>query len=459
MSRRFALAALALVFVFGCAGPAKLAQKSQEKLDRGEYGRAWDLAVRALQKDAGNAQARATASQAGNAMARDWEQRIRALASSDSLAAAEQVLSLNDWRVGASHWAPITVSPEWGRAETALRTCAARTSYARGHADLAAKRPKRAYFAFHDAQRYVADYRDAARLADKAREKAFARVAIVQLSGASSQAMMGRDVAAAWRDDLAERLSPPEANFTSILGSAAIEQQMSLGQLGRIARADAIRMGAKAGAQRVVWGSIGEVESKTSLHLFTDVIARRTTQKNSDGTTTTRWVNVPIEVVARVRTVTVDADYEVVSTRDGATLAHREFQRSTSARVVWTSYSPEGDLSHYALVSDEVRSSNPSRAKAIEAKWAEVCGAGTTLLQVLEARRSARDSGHYVRDALPRFVAGTAFVFLQELPPAEDLATAALARGWEPLHADLLRLDQADDVDLGVHVSTHDDGR
>lgn len=459
MSRRFALAALALVFVFGCAGPAKLAQKSQEKLDRGEYGRAWDLAVRALQKDAGNAQARAAASEAGNAMARQWEARIHALAASDSLAAADQVLALNDWRVGASHWAPISVSPSWAREEAALRSCGARTCYQRGTADLAAKRPKRAWLAFHDAQRYLPDYRDAAKLADKAREKAFARVAIVPLSAASSKAMLGREVAAAWRDDLAERFAPPDVNFTSILGSAAIEQQMSLGQLGRITRPEAIRMASKAGAQRVVWGSIGEIESKTSLHLFTDVVARRITQKNSDGTTTTRWVDVPIEVVARVRTVTVDADYEVVSTRDGATLAHREFQRSTSARVVWTSYAPEGDLAHYALVSDEVRSSNPSRAKAIESKWAEVCGTGTTLRQVLEARRGSRDSGHYVREALPRFVAGTAFVFLQELPPAEDLAYAALARGWEPLHADLLRLDATDDVDLGVNVSTRDDGR
>ena len=69
---------------------------------------------------------------------------------------------------------------------------------------------------------------------------------------------------------------------------------------------------------------------------------------------------------------------------------------------------------------------------------------------MLEARRSTRSSARYSRDLLPRFVAGAAFVLLEDLPPAEDLALAALAGGWEQLYADLQRLDAVDDVDLGV---------
>ena len=41
-------------------------------------------------------------------------------------------------------------------------------------------------------------------------------------------------------------------------------------------------------------------------------------------------------------------------------------------------------------------------------------------------------------------------MFLQELPPAEDLAFAALAGGWQPLCDDLLKLDDVDEVDLGL---------
>ena len=450
MLRRITPAALALLVLLGCAGPAKLAQKSEEKLAGGENGRAWELATRALNKDPGNARARAAATAAGNAMARNWEQRIHSLTLSDSLAAAEQVLALTAFRMDAFRYAAISVSPEWSQEEQALRQTAARTYYQRGVTDLTARRPKRAYLQFSDSRRFVPDYRDAAKLADKAYEKALTRVAVVPFSSGSSSVSLGRDVAAEWRDHLAQGMSPPDCHFTRILGSAAIEQQMTVSQLGRLSREDAIRFARKAGAERVVWGSIGNVEAHTRLHLFTDVIARRIVEKDAAGERVTRWVSVPVEVVARVRTVTVDVEYEVIATREGATLAHQNTQRSTSARVVWTSYTPEGELDAYALVSDIVRAAQPDRVKEIETRWRDVCGEGTTVQQVLDARRSTRDSGHYDRNVLPRFMAGAAFVFLQDLPPTEDLAFAALAGGWQSLRGDLLRLDHVDDVDLGM---------
>ena len=452
MLRRIAPVVPALLLLIGCAGPAKLAEKSEQMLAGGQNGRAWELAIRALDKDPGNVRARAAARAAGNAMARDWEQRIDALAQSDSMAAAEQVLELNSFRIGANRYAAITVSPEWSRAEHALRTSAARSHYQRGVADLAARRPKRAWLRFSDAQRFVAEYRDAVRLADKAYEKALTRVVVVPFSTSSGNAAMGRDVAAEWRDRLATRLNPPDANFTRILGSAEIEQQMSVSQLGRLTREDAVTLARRAGAERVVWGSIGGIDSRTSLHLFTEVIARRITEKGLDGNTVTRWVAVPIEVISRVRTVTARVDYEVVTTRGGATLAHQRGPRTTSARVVWTTFAPDGDLGAYTLVSDLVRTAHPDHAKRVETKWKEVCGDGTTLLQVLEARRSSqRSTGRYDRgEVLARFVAGAAFVFLQELPPVEDLAYAALVNGWQPLYADLQRLDEVDEVDLGM---------
>jgi hypothetical protein len=455
MYRRFTPAALAIMLVLGCAGPSKLAKQSEEKLAGGRNGQAWRLATRALDKDPGNARARAAATAAGNAIARDWEQRIGVLAQSDSLAAAEQVLELSSFRVGGIRYAAISVSPEWSRAEQALRHTAARTHYQRGVADLGSQRPKRAWFHFADVQRFVPDYREVARLSDRASEKAMTRVAFVPLAAASGTEELGRDVAAAWRDDLAQRLVPPNARFTRVLGSAAVEQQMRLSQLGRMSREDAVRLGRKAGAERVVWGSIGGVDAQTRLHLFTDVVARRIVEKRPDGQEVARWVAVPLEVISRVRTVTVDVDYEIIATRGGGTLAHQRERRSTSARVVWTLFSPDGDLDSYALVADDVRTSEPARFKQVESRWKEACGESTTLRQVLEARRSSRGSGHYDRTALPRFMAGAAFVFLQELPPADDLAFAALA-GCGPLRDDLLRLDQTDDVDLGMAVEGSD---
>ena len=457
-SRRIAVLVIffAAVLSSGCAGPSKLAQKSEENLAAGELTHAWQLATRALDKDPGNARARQAATAAGNAIARDWEQRNHVLAQSDSVAAAEQVLQLADFRVGAIRYAAITVSPDVQHEEQALRQSAAHLSYRHGQDDLASKRPKSAYLHFADALRFVPDYRNAAQLADQAHNRAATPVAVVPFAVSTGDAELGRQVASDWRDRIAEHLADPDVHFTTVLGSPSIEQNMTVAQLGRANRDDALALGRKAGAARVVWARIDGIDSQTKLHLFVDVISHRVTEKDANGNEVTRWVEVPVEIVSRVRTVTANVDYEVIGTRGGETLAHQRSQRVSSARVVWTSFQPEGDLGAYALVSEAVRAANPTRAKDIETRWKDACGDNTTLQQVLEARRSTHNEGHYDREALPRLVAGTAFLFLQELPPTQDLAYAALANGWQPVVADLIRLDAVDDVDLGVAAVRND---
>src|SRR4029079_1810787 len=102
-------------------------------------------------------------------------------------------------------------------------------------------------------------------------------------------------------------------------------------------------------------------------------------------------------------------------------------------------------------------SSNPSRAKDVETRWKAVCGENTTIAQVLQARLASDKGdtgGHYHRESsLPRMIAGAAFLFMQELPPTEDLAYAAIAKGSTALRDDLLRMDAVDDADLGVSVA------
>jgi hypothetical protein len=281
-------------------------------------------------------------------------------------------------------------------------------------------------------------------------------VAVLPFRSSAQDASFGTEVAQAWQDDLIENLAPPATQFTRILGGESIKRSMSLADLEDLSRADAVRLGRKSGAERVVWGSVGGVKSSTKLHLFRDTVARRVVDKDAEGHEVTRWVDVPIEVVARVRDVTVGVDYEVISTSSGTSLVHRHVDRSTQARVVWTSSQIDGDPSSYSLVSETVRASNPDRARDVEARWASVCGNATTLVQVLEARKQAGPSARNPRETLARFAAGAAFVFLEELPPAEDLALAVLSRGSAPLRDDLLHLDEVDDVDLGVEIPESD---
>ncbi|MGH7682531.1 MAG: hypothetical protein ACRENN_11175, partial [Candidatus Eiseniibacteriota bacterium] len=313
------------------------------------------------------------------------------------------------------------------------------------------KRPKRACDEFTTADHFVPGYRDAAKRADRALDEALTRVALVPFRASSGDPSLGVQVARAWRDELVEAITPPASRFTRILGGTGIEGDLRLSDLDGLSRARAIRLGRERGAQRVVFGSIGDVRSSTKLQIFSDTIARRVIEKAPDGSESAHWIDVPIEVVARVRDVTVGVDYEIIETSNGSSISHRHFDKSTSARVVWTSFQPEGDLATYFLVSEVIRNTNPNRAREVEKHWTSVCGGSTTLTQVLEARRkTGSSSGRYVRDALPRFAAGTAFVFLEDLPPADDLALSVLAPGSAPLRDDLLRLDPIDDADLAM---------
>ncbi len=451
MPRRILLALLAAVLAAGCAGPNKLAEKSQQKLSDGDVWKAWQLATRALDREPMNPRARAAATSTFRVISDDWQRRIHSLASVDSLRAAEQVLAFSEFRSNAVQYTPVDVPAEWAAEERLLRDAAARHYYRQGKLTGAAGRPKAAFANFHECERYVTAYKDAAQLAATAYEKALTRVAVLPFTSGGA-GLSGREVSERWRDALARELSPPAARFTRILGADAVTSRMSVAQLSGLSREEALKLGRKSGAQRVVWGRLGPVRSETSLHLFRDRVARRVVEKGGDGRETVRWVEVPIEVVARVRDVAVDVNVEVISTHDGTSLATDRATRSTRARVLWTSYVPEGDLSHYVLVTDAERRGNPARVKDVETRWKAVCGEAVTLLQVLSARRETRGDGGYEAGVLGRFATGAAFVFLQELPPASDLAAAAVAHGWQPLHRELARLDGMDDVDLGVAV-------
>ena len=448
MFRRLAPVLLALPLVLGCAGPNTLARRSEEKLASNPR-RAWDLAIRALDKEPGNVRAREAAAAAAGAIAQDWQNRIRALAGVDSITAAEQVLEFVAFRAGAVRYATVPVDPAWSTDEKNLRHTAARIHYQRGALEMDARRPKKAFFHYSSCERFVPVYRDAARLASRAMDKATTRVAFVPLRG-TARGTLGRDVAASWRGECVERMNPPHALFTRILPSEDVERQMTVSDLSAMSRDQAIRVAKRAGADRLVWGTIGGVDARNSIQMYTEAVYRRVVEKDSEGNRSTRWVAVPIEVIARVRDVAVDLEYEVISARGGATLARRREPCTMSARAVWTASMLDGELDSFALYSDAMRSEDPERCKAIETRWKAVVGEGTTLRQVIEARRAKRSSGNERAEAVARWIAGAAFVMLEDLPPTDELAYAALARGWKTVHADLQRLDEFDEVDLGL---------
>lgn len=452
MSRSILALVLALSLAAGCAGSAKLSKKSEEKLASGDAWKAWQLATRALDKEPGNPRAQAAATKAGTAIVQDWQRKIRAYAELDSAKAAAEVLALTDFRGEAARYTTIPMGESWTAEERTLRRAGARIHYNLGVEAENAGRPKKACTEFSEARNYVSDYRDVVKREDRAASDAMTRVAVVPFRAMSDDRSFGAELAQAWQDDLVENLAPPTTQFTRVVSSDAVRRSMTVADLDDVSREQAIRMARKAGAERVVWGSVGPVKSSTKLHLFQDNVWRRVIERGPNGTEVVRWVEVPIQVVSRVRDVKVAVDYEVIDTRSGTSVVHRHLDRSGSARVVWTSDRFDGDPSSYVLVSEPFRAAHPGRAKEIETRWSDACGAGTTIVQVLEARKNAGSTGRYARQALPRFAAGAAFVFMEDLPPADDLALAALTQSSRSVRDDLVNMDAVDDVDLGVVV-------
>lgn len=452
MSRSIVALLVALSLAAGCAGSAKLSKKSEEKLASGDAWKAWQLATRALDKEPGNPRAQAAATKAGTAIVQDWQRKIRAYAELDSAKAATEVLALTDFRGEAARYATIPMGETWASEELALRRAGARIHYNQGVEASSAGRPKKACNEFSEARRYVSDYRDVVKREDRAASDAMTRVAVMPFRAMSDDRSFGAELAQAWQDDLVENLAPPTTQFTRVVSSDAVRRSMTLADLDDVSREQAIRMARKAGADRVVWGSVSPVKSSTKLHFFQDNVYRRVAERGPNGVDVVRWVEVPIQVVSRVRDVKVSVDYEVIDTRSGTSVVHRHLDRSSSARVVWTSDRFDGDPSSYVLVSEPFRAAHPDRAKEIETRWSDACGAGTTIVQVLEARKNAGSTGRYARQALPRFAAGAAFVFMEDLPPADDLALAALTTSSRSVRDDLVNMDSVDDVDLGVAV-------
>jgi hypothetical protein len=260
---------------------------------------------------------------------------------------------------------------------------------------------------------------------------------------------IGRDVAAAWSGALSDHISTSDY-FTRILPSNDVEQHLRVSDLGHTSRADAIRLGQKTGADRVVWGSIGGIDSHTGVQIFARNIWHLATFHNPRGHSVSRWVEVPVQVIARTRTVKVDLAYQVISTHGGATLASDSSPRTLQARAVWTAYLPDGGPDTYTLVTDEVRRANPERAHQIESEWATVVGAGVTLAQVVDARRECAKRPLDRAQVMARYAAGAAFVILEDLPSPQDLAQASLVASWPSVQHSLVQLDDVDDADLGA---------
>jgi hypothetical protein len=109
------------------------------------------------------------------------------------------------------------------------------------------------------------------------------------------------------------------------------------------------------------------------------------------------------------------------------------------ARTFFTSFAPEGPCADYALTSPDLQGDVSSD---FDARWKDAFGSWS-VPELLECARRERGRSGYVAGYRSEFLGATAGrpVFLDDLPPPEELVEAALAPSWGPIFDELLRLD------------------
>jgi hypothetical protein len=439
------LSILAAMVLASCAGSAKLARQSDEALAKGDVRKAYDRALRAIEKDPLNAAARSSYTAASRRVADDYKFRVRALAVEDSLGAAGLALEFRDFRGTVAHNGTLLVPDEAYEAdETRLMRTAARTHYELGRASMAARRPKEAWREY-EACMHFDGWADCEKQQLRAHKAATTRVALFPFEDGARVPGLTQEVAAQVERELFSRAGAA-FRFTQLVEPENITGIMTVSQASRMNRGDALTLGGKVGADRVLVGRIAGLRSNNELKLMTIPIYRKVQYKDATGATLVRWDESTLHVITRERQVTVNWDFDVMDVKSGSVLAHRAVPSVTAARVVWTDFRPDGDCDLYSLLPPDVRRSDTVRAKRVDSEWDERCGTWT-LPDLLRKSRDARVRITWSKEYRGDFRGVDTRrrpVWLGELPGEDDLAFVALDGAWRPVLATLQELDERD---------------
>jgi hypothetical protein len=169
-------------------------------------------------------------------------------------------------------------------------------------------------------------------------------------------------------------------------------------------------------------------------------------ERGEDGKPRPRYEEQRFEAVSRRREVSVAVDFEVLETGGGGRLAQDSQGRTSEAHTVFTRFQPVGSCDDYSLAPPDWED---GKRRDLEKEWRATFGSWTVSALLDRARRSP-DRTRYESRHRPEFSsAGTSTpVWLDDLPPAEELAHIALSDAWMPL-LDILRdLDGKDDAEL-----------
>ncbi|HKS06600.1 MAG TPA: hypothetical protein VJR92_09840 [Gemmatimonadaceae bacterium] len=429
------------IMLAACASPAKLARQSSQSLAKGDLRKAYSLSLRAIEKDPQNQQARAAYQAASARVALDYQARVVATATADTVTAAVVALDYRQFKLQvARHQTAIAPALEYDRMETQILNGAARVHYQRGLAAMAERRPKIAVDEFLEARRYNDGYADVVARLEVARREATSRVALLPFADGIGVPGLSQEIGDTAQRQISQRASN-ELRFTQVVNAGDIERNMTVAEARGMRAEDAIALGKRVGADWVVVGRFHSIRERETSRTARIQLYHRMERRDSSGTVVT-WDEFSIPVLNRQREVTVQYALDVVEVSTGNVLAHRDQTVNATARVVWTNFVAEANYDRYALLPPDIRNSNSRRASEADAAWRSEMGSWT-VRDFMRSSRDERARSRYARNYRGDFYNDTRTTpaWLGELPSRNEMTFVALRDVWRDIMASLKELD------------------
>lgn len=431
----------AALLASSCANSNKLAKKSQEQLTEGNPRKAYETALKAVAKDPYNANALAALGAAGNAVLAFDARRFRSLAPMDTLGAAEVSLAMDDLRYQtAQYGVALSSDSGLGDEERAVRSAAGAHFAAEGDALLAARRPKAAYEQFERAQRFVPNDVAVVERMARAHDLAVDRVLLLPYASDTRARIDTRQLS--W--DMfrnVSRVAEKRMKFTRLEDPGRVWSELFGVGPGRFVSEAAYVMGEEHEATRVAWTRIHGDRVDSHSESYRSTLYRREQSRQPDGSTVTRWRELPVSIRIEDRWVSVAVECEVHEVESRRLIARRSADRGAGWRAVLVMTDLPGEPGEYALYTPDQWNTVRDACRARTREWSEAMGSLTVETFVRSSRGKTRtiavsgtgDSGYGSvrrsgRDYRVRY---------GNLPGESALLEAALEDAWKEVLAAL----------------------
>jgi hypothetical protein len=427
--RREWIAMLAATLLLSCASSEQLTRRSQKELGEGQADKAYQTAIVALKHKPENREALAALEAAATELQHRRQDRIRALAMSDTVQAAGAALELRSFRAEVLRiGGHLPDDTAFDTEEREILMSAAARQYGAGAAATRAGDDKEAYRRYSEARGYWPGYRDVDARAQKAFQDARVRLAILPFDDEMNVPGLADQVRQQMASEVANRLRPDQLTFTEIIPADELDRGMTVDEQRHMTSDRAVAIARRIGASRVILGRIYGAHFETNTDRYVGSVYRREEYSDSSNRTVTRYTEVGFEAVRRQRHVTVTVSSQVLDTNQLAAVTQRDRTLEATARTVYTSYRPDGDCDRYSLVPPEMKQHDSDRAGRIESGWHDMFGSWT-VPALLQCSRDNHDRRSYRSDYRDEFRSNTVDhpYFLDDMPSETDLLTVALS--------------------------------